>query len=349
MPLDVDAIASEVVGLIAAAVAPLQTEMRALREKVLTLEVRSERLAAIEQRVAAVKDGEMGPAGVNGKDADPEQVVGLVSARMAAVIATEVERAVSALPPAQDGAQGAQGPQGEPGLNGKDGINGVDGKDGAPGLNGKDGADGLHGKDGINGVAGLAGKDGADGLRGSDGAPGADGRNGVDGLHGKDGANGVGVAGALIDREGHLLLTLSDGTLHKMGLVIGKDGAAGLNGKDGADGMGFDDMQWEYDGERTLTLKMVRGEREKKQIFTLPIPLYREVWNPTLTYEKGDAVTRSGSTWIAITAPTGAPGDPDSGWKLAVKTGTKGDRGQTGEKGVDGKHGKDGQSTVRFP
>lgn len=48
------------------------------------------------------------------------------------------------------------------------------------------------------------------------------------------GETGVGVAGALIDRSGVLILTLSDGTQRDLGVVVGKDG---LNGTSGADGL----------------------------------------------------------------------------------------------------------------
>lgn len=46
------------------------------------------------------------------------------------------------------------------------------------------------------------------------------------------GETGVGLAGALIDRSGVLVLTLSDGTTRDLGVVVGKDGR---DGKDGAD------------------------------------------------------------------------------------------------------------------
>ena len=94
-------------------------------------------------------------------------------------------------------------------------------------------------------------------------------------------------------------------------------------GADGADGVGFDDLSVEYDGDRTVTVKAVSGERVKAFPITLPMVIYRGVWREADTYTKGDAVTADGSMWIARETPTGKPGTMASGWQLAVKRGTK--------------------------
>ena len=56
------------------------------------------------------------------------------------------------------------------------------------------------------------------------------------GEKGEKGDTGVGVAGAVIDREGNLVLTLSDGKAVNLGAVVGKDGEPGRDGVDGAPG-----------------------------------------------------------------------------------------------------------------
>ncbi len=233
-----------------------------------------------------------------------------------------------------------------PGPAGKDGRDGIDGKDGEPGKDGRDGVDGKDGLDGHNGTDGLAGKDGADGkdgARGLDGAPGVNGHDGVDGkdgspgLNGKDGADGrdgrdgVGLAGALIDREGQLVITLTDGKTVSLGLVIGRDGAPGLDGKNGADGrdgLGFEDL--EFDGERTFTFR--RGDLAKS--FEVPSMIYRDVFKPDAIYARGDTVTWAGSLWHCNSATTGglAPdaGDPRD-WTLCAKRGREGRPGAPGK------------------
>lgn len=60
------------------------------------------------------------------------------------------------------------------------------------------------------------------------------------GPRGEKGETGIGVAGALIDRTGKLVVTLSDGVTRELGFVVGADGAPGFNGKDGRDGKDAD-------------------------------------------------------------------------------------------------------------
>ena len=124
------------------------------------------------------------------------------------------------------------------GLNGLDGKDGVDGKAGKGGLDGKDGRDGLDGKAGKDGRDGKAGKDGLDGKDGRDGLDGADGKDGKDGLDGadgKDGADGddgVGVEKVSTNKNGNLVITLTDGKkttipLPKPRTVFGVGGGGG--------------------------------------------------------------------------------------------------------------------------
>lgn len=146
----------------------------------------------------------------------------------------------------------------------------------------------------------------------------------------------VGLAGALIDREGQLVVTLSDGTKETLGLVVGRDGvdvdmdavketiksavSALPKPKDGKDGFGFDEMDVvEQDGD--LFLRFTRGEEIKD--FLLPITTDRGVWTER-EFRKGAGVTWAGSFWIAQRATSAKPDTPDSGWRLAVKRGRDG-------------------------
>lgn len=135
------------------------------------------------------------------------------------------------------------------------------------------------------------------------------------------GKDGVGLAGALIDREGSLVVTLTNGEAKTLGPVVGKD----ATGKDGADGLGFDDMEMDYDGERTFTFKFQKGERVVERKFVAPVMLDRGVYRPG-TFEKGDSVTYGGSIWIAQKETNAKPGQDDS-WRLAVKKGRDGSDG----------------------
>jgi hypothetical protein len=266
------------------------------------------------------------------------------------------------------GPMGPAGPPGEPGVA-------VDGKDGQDGTPGKDGADApplTHEqvkaalldmpealvtaiksyfdehpvRDGQDGADGAPGLQGGKGDRGETGPPGPDGAPGISiigekGEKGDAGRDGVGLAGAVIDREGALVVTMTDGATKALGLVVG---AKGADGRDGLNGMGFGELVAEHDGERTFTLKAVDGEQVKSLgTFSIPVPLYRGVYQTGQLYEAGDEVTWDGSMWIAKADTRNTPGEgKESGWQLAVKRGKQGVSGAKGERGEQGPIGLKG-------
>jgi integrin beta 3 len=198
------------------------------------------------------------------------------------------------------------------------------------------------------------GKDGRDGIDGKDGAPGKDGESGKPGEPGKDGEpgrDGLALVDFLRGHDGHLIITLSDGSTKDMGQFVGKDGAPGEPGKDGRDGhdgkdgLSFEDFAMEFDGEKTFTFKFVRGDIVKEYTFTAPVVIDCGVYRAEQSYSKGDGVSYGGSFWIAQKdAPEGKP-EASQDWRLAVKRGRDGKDGKKGDKGdrgPDGKPGKDG-------
>jgi hypothetical protein len=257
-----------------------------------------------------------------GKDADP------------ALIAELVERAVAALPPAKDGEPGPAG----------DSVT-VDQL--AP----------LVAEEVAKAVAGLpvppAGKDADPELVARMVAAAV--TEAVAALpaprDGKDGRDGVGVAGAFIDRSGELTVTLSDGAMKSLGLIVGKDGQPGEAGKDGepgrdgADGLGFEDMSIEHDGERGFVLRFERGQIKKEFPFTIPSVIDRGVWREG-QYQKGDGATWAGSFFIAQRDTTDKPETSDA-WRLSVKRGRDGKDGKPGERGPDGLPGKAGRDLTQ--
>ena len=264
-----------------------------------------DRLKAVEARHLVKGDkGDPGRDGVDGKDADPETIAKLV------------ETAVAKIPAPKDGAPGERGEKGEAGQNG------VDGKD-APALTRDDILAAITSDASI--VAAAV----ADYLKSNPPAAGRDGINGKDGQPGekgdpgRDGANGAGMASAMIDRDGNLLITLSDGKSIGLGLVVGKDGAPGKDGAAGRDGFGFDDLVAAHDGERTLTLTFVKGEAKKEFAFTVPAVIDRGVWREG-QFKAGDGVSWDGSWFVAQEDTDKKPGTPDSGWRLAAKRGRDG-------------------------
>lgn len=100
----------------------------------------------------------------------------------------------------------------------------------------------------------------------------------------------------------------------------GKDGSPGVDGKDG---LGFDDLDVQFDGERSFTLRFAEGERVKEFTFKAPFMLYRGVYQPGAEYERGDTITWDGSCWVALKDTSNKPG-PGEDWQLAVKRGRNG-------------------------
>lgn len=148
--------------------------------------------------------------------------------------------------------------------------------------------------------------------------------------------DGINLAGAVIDRDGNLVLTLSDGKTVPLGRVVGKDAdetaiaklieaeiAKFPRPKDGLDGLGFDDLTVEHDGERGIVLRFVRGEQVKEFRAHLPVMLYRGVFNDGHTYERGDTVTWGGHLWHCNEETRDKPGTSKS-WTLAAKRGRDG-------------------------
>lgn len=142
---------------------------------------------------------------------------------------------------------------------------------------------------------------------------------------GKDGADGVGLAGAVINRSGELVVTKTNGESIVLGVVIGKDGDKGLDGKDGAD---FSDVELDYDGERSLIIRGRGGELVKR----LPIPIDRGYWREGMKSEKGDVVTQEGSAWIALKDTSAKPCRENADdWRMMARKGRDGAPGPAGK------------------
>lgn len=165
--------------------------------------------------------------------------------------------------------------------------------------------------------------------------------------------DGVGVAGALIDKDGLLVLTLSDGTMKELGLVVGRDGERGeagisgnpgANGKDGQNGT-IENVQLVYDGERTVSFQFKDGTPVEGWSVKLPMLLDRGVYSSEKAYDTGDVVSYGGSGWIAKADSQGKQPGTNEGapyWRLAVKRGNDGKVGPVGPQGDKGLRGEPG-------
>lgn len=245
-------------------------------------------------------------------------------ARKPSEVAAEVERAVAtavaALPAPKDGKDA-------PVINGDDLVkeilsripapaNGKDGEPGTPGIPGKDGRDGVDGQkgmDGKDGIAGANGVDGKDGPRGSDGVKGAD---------------GLGLAGAMIDRDGALQITLTNGEVKNLGPVVGRNGA------DGKDGLSLDGFEMEYLAEsHEIALKATAAGRVKELRYPAGGIRPAGYWREGTKAVAGEAWVHDGSLWIATKGTALKPATGMDDWIIAARKGRDGERGA---KGIDG-------------
>ena len=114
----------------------------------------------------------------------------------------------------------------------------------------------------------------------------------------------------------------------------GKDGRDGANGANGADGLGFDDLDVAFDGDRTIEIKMARGDRSKSWPIVLPFLKQQGVFRDGASYALGDVVTWGGSQWHCNEATSTKPGEGSKDWTLIVKR---------------GRDGKDGRDSIAMP
>jgi hypothetical protein len=192
---------------------------------------------------------------------------------------------------------------------------------GEPGERGKDGDPGPPGEVDMEAVKALVvaavadlppAERGEKGEAGNDGLPG---EKGVDGLPGADGRDGIGLADALKDADGNLVLVMADGRTKNLGRIDGRDG------EPGKDGITPEFIDAEFVG-RTLRLSFNAGGETKAVEFKLAVPEYLGAFKDGQDYEPGDFVSWGGALWHCDKATTAKPGTDD--WTLAVKKGRDG-------------------------
>jgi integrin beta 3 len=259
----------------------------------------AKRIEELEARLPEKGDkgerGEKGEAGEPGRDAQP----------------ADIEAAVSKYLEANPLPRGERGEKGEPGQDAEP----VDIAEVAKHLLASDGIRALVNIEAAAYLQENPPADGKDGAAGKDGRDGERGEKGEKGESGADGKDGAGIADLLIDRDGVLTATFTDGRMKSLGRIIGKDGEPG---KDGAD---FTDCELDWDGERTLVIRGKGGEIRK----TIPVPMDRGYWQDGEAAEKGDIKTHDGNAWIALRDTKAKPCHANKDdWRLFARKGRDG-------------------------
>lgn len=163
---------------------------------------------------------------------------------------------------------------------------------------------------------------------GADGRDGKDGERGNDGKKGEPGKDGAGIADLLIDRDGNLIATMTDGRVKSLGIVIGKDGADGRNGMDG---LSMADVTRAYDPDAHEVVERWTVGGEQKEL-RYPAGGIRPggFWREGMKCHAAQAITHDGALWIAKRDNSAKPClENADDWQLAAR------------KGRDGRDGKD--------
>lgn len=155
---------------------------------------------------------------------------------------------------------------------------------------------------------------------------GKDGRDGIDGQRGERGADGIGLAGAMLDREGSLLVTLTNGEVKSLGVVVGKDGANGIDGKDGADGISLDAFDLDYlDETHEVRIKASCGGRTKETRFPAGGLRPAGYWREGTKAKACETWVHDGSLWIAMKDTPSKPQTGSDDWIIAARKGRDGE------------------------
>jgi hypothetical protein len=146
----------------------------------------------------------------------------------------------------------------------------------------------------------------------------------IKGDPGEPGKDGVGLAGALIDRDGNLVVTLANGEAKNLGPVVGKDGQNGIDGKDGA---GLTELVRTYDAEKHEIVERW-GEKELRY----PAGGIRpgDYWREGTKAVAASVWTHAGVAWIAKRDTSDKPSRDSADWQIFANKGRDGTDGRAG-------------------
>lgn len=158
------------------------------------------------------------------------------------------------------------------------------------------------------------------------GKDGKDGKDGERGPQGEKGADGIGAAGAMIDRDGNLLITLTNGEVKSLGLVVGKDGQSGTNGVDGKDGISLESFDLEYLSEtHEIQVKASCAGRVKEIRYPAGGIRAKGYWRDGTKAKSGEVWALDGNSWTAIKDTSSKPEAMNQDWILSARKGRDGE------------------------
>lgn len=139
---------------------------------------------------------------------------------------------------------------------------------------------------------------------------------------GKDGADGIGLAGALIGREGDLIVTLTNGEVKSLGHVVGRDGVDGQHGKDGA---GLVDLVRSYDEASHEIVELWNGKELRYPAGGIRPGGY---WREGTKAVAAQVFNHAGVAWIAKRDTSSKPMRESDDWEIFANKGRDGQDGK---------------------
>ena len=207
--------------------------------------------------------------------------------------------------------------------------------------NGNNGEQGPKGDTGEQGPKGDKGDPGEQGPKGDKGDTGEQGLQGIQGEQGPKGSDGIGIQAAVVDDEGYLVITYTDGDIDKLGPVKGADGTSisikdsltstselPSSGQNKGDGYLIDGNLWIYTGASEEG--SINGF---KNVGAIKGPAGRGIMSIIISEEGIMTINYSDSTSEEVGNVKGPKGD----------TGEQGPKGDTGEQGIQGEQGLQGE------
>ena len=110
---------------------------------------------------------------------------------------------------------------------------------------------------------------GEQGLQGVQGEQGVKGDKGEQGAQGVQGESGIGISKTEINDKGELIITLSDGTLCNLGVIVGADGKDGQDGEKGDVGEQGPQGNKGDKGDTGATIEKIEFDENGKVVITL--------------------------------------------------------------------------------
>lgn len=142
----------------------------------------------------------------------------------------------------------------------------------------------------------------------------------------RDGQDGAGIADLLIDREGVLVATFTDGRMKSLGKVVGTDGRDGADGKDG---IGLESFEQEYLPEtHEVRIKATCAGRVQETRYPAGGIRSAGYWRDGSSAKACEAWSCDGALWIARVATSAKPDAKSEDWILAARKGRDGERAQ---------------------